>query len=103
MQDSRKLTKYHNGFPVAFMHIPKTAGSSITLGLREGLQPRRAAHGLGPYLFGKFDAYETIPEETRRGVFPNPESLPADVELVGGHISYSTLRARYPQAQLVTF
>ncbi len=101
---SRQSTraKYDSTRPLALMHVPKTAGTSLTFGLHQVLQPKIAAHGLGRHIFGPFDRFETIPEKQRIGIHLTPESLPVNADLVGGHITLSTLRARYPNAQVIT-
>ena len=52
-------------------------------------------------MFGAFDRFDTFGAATRAAIFHTPGALP-DVDFVAGHISYTTLRARYPDAQLVT-
>jgi hypothetical protein len=94
--------KYDSTRTLALMHVPKTAGTSLTFGLHQVLQPKIASHGLGRHIFGPFNRFDTIPEKQRIGIHLTPESLPANADLVGGHITLSTLRARYPNGQLIT-
>ena len=86
---------------LALMHVPKSFGTSLTDGLSRAIQPRRAVTGFDRSMFGAFDAFDTFDPATRAAVFLSPAALP-DVDLVAGHISCSTLRARYGGAQLVT-
>jgi hypothetical protein len=89
--------------PVAFMHVPKTSGSALANGLISALSPRRRLLCYDQVLFGSFTDFQTISAEIRSIIFPDAALMPEDSDYVGGHISFVTLRSRYPEAQLVTF
>lgn len=88
--------------PLAFMHLPKTAGITLTEALQAAFPAASTVRGLDRALFGVFSAFDTMSPGERAAIYLSPEQFPADAQLIMGHISYSTLRAAYPQAQLIT-
>ncbi|WP_155755072.1 hypothetical protein [Burkholderia pseudomultivorans] len=88
--------------PLAVMHIPKTAGTSVTSGIASALKLPVDAWGFDRSLFGSFDGFATLDSEVLRAVHLVPSDLP-DARLAMGHFSRSTLTTRYPDAQLLTF
>jgi len=58
--------------------------------------------GFDPVLFGDFADFDTFTAEERQRIFLTPADLPPAADFVAGHFAYSTLRAAYPGAQLVT-
>lgn len=86
------------------MHIPKTAGVSLSKGLRESLRPPRVVETVHDrVLFGDFSDFDTIHPGIRRTIYLEPKDLPSDADFVEGHISFSTCLKRYPNSQHVTF
>src|ERR1700679_2070305 len=89
---------------LVLMHMPKTAGTAITEALTECLKPRRTLSPVyDSVLFGSFNRFQEMRRELRELIHVNIEGIPSDADFVAGHISLSTLRRRYPEAQLVTF
>jgi hypothetical protein len=84
------------------MHIPKACGTAVRLGLLEALAPRRELLVHDRVMFGSFNGFESFEAETRRSICLNPASLDPNADFVTGHISFSTLAARYPDAQFLT-
>jgi hypothetical protein len=90
--------------PIAFMHFPKTSGTSLTQGLLDALKPRRPL--LGNYdraIFGGFNSFDSLPPEQRKKIHLDPSTMPQDIDFVAGHLAFSTLSERLPTFQLVTF
>ena len=89
---------------IAFMHFPKTSGTSLTQGLLDALKPQRPL--LGNYdraIFGGFNSFDSLPPEQRKNIHLDPSTLPEDIDFLAGHLSFSTLSQRFPTFQLVTF
>ena len=87
--------------PLAFMHIPKSGGTSLSLSLTNALKPQAVVFGFDRVLFGGYRDFASLDKTVRRAVFLSPHDLPC-AELIIGHISVSTIRQRYPDAQLIT-
>ena len=94
---------YDRERPVLFMHIPKTSGMALSQGLAEALQSSNTVAGFDRSLFGHFEAYDDIAPAQRRTVFLSPPGMPNDADFVCAHVAFSTLKARYPDPQCVTF
>jgi hypothetical protein len=90
------------GRATVFMHVPKACGTAVRRGLLEALAPRRELLVHDRVMFGSFNDFESFEAETRRSICLNPASLDANADFVTGHISFSTLAARYPDAQFLT-
>ncbi|MGH3411722.1 MAG: hypothetical protein ACRDPH_01405 [Marmoricola sp.] len=90
------------GRPLVFSHIPKTAGTSMRQSLVEALRPTRCVTGYDASLAGGYGVDGLRPPRPDR-VFAAPEEIPADADLVLGHIAPSTTRTRFPDAEHVTF
>jgi hypothetical protein len=86
---------------LAFMHIPKTAGSSMIGALANALQSRHVVSGYDHILFGAYSDFASFAPEVQKLIYHTPDALP-ETELVVGHISYDTLMRRYPAAQVTT-
>ncbi len=86
---------------LAFMHIPKTAGSSVIGALATALQPSHVLSGYDHILFGAFSDFASFDPQVQKLIYHTPDALP-DTELAVGHISYDTLVRRYPAAQFAT-
>ena len=87
---------------ISAMHIPKTAGTSIAEALRTAVQPRFTLRGIDRSIFGSFNAFDTISEPIRKGIYFSPGELPLDADLVVGHLAYSTLKLAYPSHHMLT-
>jgi hypothetical protein len=94
--------EHRPGRPLVFNHIPKTAGTSLSEALADAIRPARTAQGLDGSVFGSFEGAGSIRRRVRRLVITGPEQIPADTQLVTGHIAPSTTLARFPDAPHVT-
>ena len=81
------MSSYGPGHPLVFSHIPKTAGTSLTAGLKEALQVPTVVQGLDTSLFGGYDDLGAIKPVVRSLICLSPDNLPADAVLVAGHIA----------------
>lgn len=88
--------------PVAFMHIPKSAGSSFSSGIRNAMRPCRQVFGWDLCTFGAFSDINSFAPEIHAVTYSSADKLPALVDLILGHFAMSTITTRYPQAQLIT-
>ena len=84
------------------MHVPKTAGTSMVLGLERALNPGVIQWGFDRSLFGLFDDFGSIDPALRAQIHGPADLLRPDAGLASGHMALSTLRSSYPHAQLVT-
>lgn len=100
---AQKLTRtpYDPARPLGFMHVPKTAGTSLIRALAEALQPRRMFGGFDHSLFGDFRDFASIAAHVSRDICTT-DALAADADLIAGHVALSSLRAWRPAAQLIT-
>jgi glycosyltransferase involved in cell wall biosynthesis len=88
--------------PLVFVHIPKTAGTSLRRSL-EATLGAPGVDGLDRLAFGTLDAWETMAPERREMVLgAGLERLPEGPALVHGHFAYPTTRAAYPNGQMIT-
>jgi hypothetical protein len=87
---------------VAFMHVPKTAGSATRQGFIEAIRPQSVLLGSDLSLFGGFTDFGSVDPALRKTVYFSPGELPSDAELVTGHIACSTLRVACPSHRLMT-
>lgn len=88
--------------PLGFMHVPKTSGMAIVNGLVEVLPGVPFQPGLDRSMFGTFKAFETLSAETRAVLWCDGLPSSAEIDFVGGHLAYSTLRSGRPNARLMT-
>jgi len=99
---SPAATPWDSARPIAFMHIPKAAGTALRLGLERAVAPRRSVVGYCREHFGAFDRFDTMSPDVRSRVFLTPDAVPVGADFIHGHISDSFLRHAYPGAQFVT-
>jgi hypothetical protein len=89
--------------PLAFMHVPKTAGTSTAASLSKAIGPAVSCYGFDRTLFGGFTDFTSISTGSLPvAIYLSTEDMPANAGFIAGHIAYSSLRFRYPSAQLVT-
>jgi hypothetical protein len=88
---------------LAFLHMPKTSGMAVSQALAAVCGPRQWIHGFDHVLFGAFTGFDTIAPIQRAAIHAKPETIPGDMDLISGHLALSSLTARYPMAQVVTF
>jgi len=89
--------------PLALMHIPKTAGTSLMESIHAALKPGLDLRGFDPCLFGDFRDWDSMTPALRQHIYLTADAMPRNAGVVMGHFAYSTLVARYPRARLVTF
>jgi hypothetical protein len=92
-----------NGDPdtIVFMHVPKCAGSSLKNSITKALSAKSVLSGSDLCLYGKFEDYESLDPRLRNELFI--DALPnGEFEFVGGHMAYSTLKNRFPNARHMT-
>jgi|SRR5271166_2298514 len=88
--------------PVAYMHIPKTSGASVTHALAAAARPSLTVVGYDLCLFGSFHDFQTFDAGLLRQIYFSSADLPRNIELVAGHFAFLTLRAAYPEARMLT-
>lgn len=86
---------------IGFIHVPKSAGTSISAALNEALRPRLAVGGFDRSMFGGFTDFESLGRAARRYVYLHAEALPAHADLIAGHFSLTTIQQRYPSAAVL--
>ncbi|OYV49132.1 MAG: hypothetical protein B7Z77_08865 [Acidocella sp. 20-58-15] len=99
---ARSTALRREGVPVAFMHVPKTAGTSLTHAISQIAPGGCHVRGFDRSSFGGFESFDDIPASMRRLIYLHEKALPADAVTICGHFSYNTLRSQYPAAELVT-
>jgi hypothetical protein len=87
---------------IAVMHVPKTAGHSITEALVNALAPKRRSGGYDLSLFGEFNNFDSFDNSIKDIIYSNPEEMPREADLVIGHIAKSSLDAAYPSHRTIT-
>src|SRR5262249_36364825 len=81
---------------LAFMHIPKTSGTSLRTALQECLDVHDPAPGFDATAFGGFRDFATVSPELMRDVYIGDMLPDLGAAFVTGHISRATLSARRP-------
>jgi len=84
------------------MHIPKTSGTALGVGMVASLQPSATVAGFDHCLFGTFDQFDTLAQIQRQRVYDSPAWLPRAADFIFGHFALSTLRQAYPRAPTCT-
>lgn len=96
------ITPRISGFPISFMHVPKTAGTALHVALRDGIRPSKPVYGLDRSLFGGFDGFDTVEESLRAAIYLDPQRHVPDPDFIAGHMALSTLSRICMTAQYVT-
>ena len=99
--DANLQAPFDKGRSLAFMHIPKTSGTALTSGLTAALRTP-FLFGYDHSVFGSYRNLETIDASIRCRIYDSPEAMPQDVDLVVGHMAFSSLSGAYPRAQRLT-
>ena len=89
------------GRPLVFNHIPKTAGTALTVALGRAVDPQHPFMATERNLLGGREVQALSPA-ARSIVVSGPEEIPAGSDFVCGHISPATTRARFPHATEMT-
>jgi hypothetical protein len=84
------------------MHIPKSAGTSLGDALRTAIEPRGFFSAFDRSTFGTFDGFQSIAEEIRQAIVFDAAEIPRGLDLILGHMSFSTTSQAYPDAQFMT-
>jgi hypothetical protein len=107
---SKSLSKYefigavrNHQQPLAMMHIPKTAGTSLMHDISASLKQDLYVKGFDRTLFGAFKDFSSFNVEALKTVYQESTDMPADAKLIMGHFSHQSLLTRYPDAQQITF
>lgn len=90
------------GRPLVLNHIPKTAGTSLTEGLINAVQPTAPFHGIDRAALGPFEDVDQLSRRVRRRIIMTPDDIPADADAVFGHIGTATTMTRFPVANRLT-
>ena len=88
---------------IAFLHIPKSAGSSVSIGL-ENLALANTAWGLfDESVFGAFSDYDSLHEITRGRLVHLPGAkINPEWDAVSGHLSLPTIKRLFPHHRIFT-
>ena len=89
--------------PLAMMHVPKSAGTSVSTWIEQTLNPAVSVRGFDRAHFAPFHDFSSVDPQILALIHLDIKLMPEDADLVMGHFSRSTLVARYPEAQLITF
>lgn len=93
---------YDPARPLVFMHIPKSAGTSLNDALRTAIEPRGFFSAFDRCNFGSFSDFESINESIRKAILFDPAQIPPRLDLISGHMSFSTTSQANPSAQFMT-
>ena len=85
---------------LAFMHIPKTGGTSFAEAVVNAVQSRSVVRGFDMALLGDFVDVSSLDTNMQQYIYTSPHSVP-DGQFICGHFSLHTIRQRYPGAQVV--
>ena len=88
--------------PLGFIHIPKAAGTALIQRIEANLRPLHRAYRLDQTQFGGFSTFASIAPALRAGIILTPHDIPANADLIAGHLSPTSIRTRHPTAHLVT-
>jgi hypothetical protein len=97
-----RVTPYDPIRPLAFLHIPKSSGTSVTSALNTALQSRSRIGMIDRCIFGEFADFESVSESARNCIVFDSTDLQSDLDFLAGHISFSTAARAYPGAQFMT-
>jgi len=86
---------------VAFLHVPKCAGTSFSAALIQAVKPRCAVGGFDRCLFGGFEDFGSLAPELRRDVYVGAQEISPFGDMLAGHFGLSTIRAWAPDAAVV--
>ena len=88
---------------VVFLHIPKSAGTSVSEGLIRSRFKNKAFGLLDRILFGTFNKFDEVHDEIRsKLIHLQDNSIDPNWDLVTGHLSLPTIRRLFPQHSVFT-
>lgn len=96
------LTQSETKSPVVFLHIPKTAGSSIRHAVQAATGAATAVEGFDLSGFGDAFAGHVGEMPYRSSFYLSPDEFPQHLPFFSGHVALSSLTAAYPHAKLFT-
>lgn len=89
--------------PIAFMHIPKTAGTSINDSLWFAFNPAYPLKKrMDKSIYGSFDI-STFHQSVVIDIFCGSTSMQQNTDFISGHFGLSTIQNYFPKAKIVTF
>jgi hypothetical protein len=95
--------RYDPDRPLVFVHIVKTAGTSLIRAISEGLRIGHVGPGFDGLLFGAFNDFQSMAPEMQAVIWPSGHDfVRGDERFVASHMALSTFRAAYPDAQFIT-
>lgn len=87
----------------AFVHVPKSAGSSIKNAVAVHCEPSTVASSqLDQILFGAFDRYDEMPSHTRETIAVDGAQSLQGFDVVMGHFSVASLSPHFDTAEIMT-
>jgi len=87
--------------PVAFLHVPKAAGTSFAAALVAAAGPRCAVGGFDRCLFGGFADFASFAPAQRRDVYMSFQEISPFCDMLAGHFSLSSISGWAPDAAVV--
>ncbi|MEP9379044.1 hypothetical protein ABLE91_20185 [Aquabacter sp. CN5-332] len=97
--ETGRLNRTH---PTAFLHFPKSAGTSFRVSLCGALGAKFAVEGFDHSIFGDFTQFDTIGDQFKSLIFGPSDLMPSSPCFVSGHFAASTLKKNYPRANFCT-
>jgi hypothetical protein len=85
------------GRPLVFNHVPKTAGTSLSIALLDALTPKFPFNAIGAAALGTFTDVDQLSPQTRAMLVMSPSDIPAQADAVFGHVAPSVTRQRFPE------
>ena len=87
----------------AFVHVPKSAGSSVKNAVAARCDPATvAASELDRVLFGGFDRFDEMPNRTRNTIAVDDAEAVRGFDVVMGHFGVASLRPHFDDAEMMT-
>ena len=88
---------------IAFLHIPKSAGSSISIGLENSAFTNTAWGLFDETFFGGFSDFDSLQEATRKRLVHLPGThIDPNWEAVSGHMALPTIKRLFPRHRIFT-
>lgn len=87
---------------IAFMHVPKTLGTSVQNSIIKALGISEFVSGSDSCLYGNIPIDEIDKLSTRHKIYMAHEEIPRGKSFIGGHMAYSTLMSTYPEGRIIT-
>lgn len=94
---------YDDSRILVFVHIPKTAGTSLIKAISSGIGTPPSQPGFDRMLFGEFSDFASMSSHALKVIWPENSGFVTGFEkFVATHMGLSTLRAAYPEARFMT-